>query len=224
MATAPSITHKTDIVASGVNLVQSSAKDFSGSCTQKFSQCTYPVAQIINMHQSTKDGICLMLSAKWVGEYLNGGSMWNAMYFGGQFNQAAIISVMHNFIDDEVLGINWEEVRKKYFKQHNVAHLETKTALGSGREAGTRVGRRLGDMILSVGSGKFMTIDVSGPGGAHAVAAWNAGSTYIFFDPNYGEFHFTNPVRYRAWLCLLTRISGYDGMFGRVAADIWGKA
>jgi hypothetical protein len=216
-----SIVHKTDVVASAVNLVQSAAKDFGGTCTQKFSQCTNPVAQIINLLPSTKDGICLMLAAKWVGEYANGKSMWNSIYFGGKFNQAAIVTIMHNFIDDEVLGINWMDVRTKYFSQHNVKHIATPAPLGDGKTASALIGTRLADAILTVGSGSFITLDMSGPSGAHAVAAWNAGSTYLFFDPNYGEFQFTNTVGYRQWLDLLTRLSGYKSMFGMVSSDVW---
>ena len=80
--------HKIDPTASGVNLVQSAAKDFSGECTRKFSQCTDPVSRIINMLPSTSDGICLMLAASWIGNLANGKSLWDTVYFGGKFNVA----------------------------------------------------------------------------------------------------------------------------------------
>lgn len=217
------IRHVTNPTASAVNLVQSAAKDFRGSCTQKFSQCTDPVSRIINMLPGTSGGICLMLTASWIGHLANGKSLWTNVFFGGRFNAAAIVSIMHNFLDDEVQNINWQTVRQNYFKQHGVSHVKTGTPLGDGRAASAAI---IGHMITAIeqGPGAFISIDASGPRGAHAVGAWNARGSYLFFDPNYGEFSFPDAKSLESFLGVLVRSSGYNSMFGAVNFDIWRKA
>lgn len=223
MSGTGTIRHNINPVASGVNLIQSCAKDFGGTCTQKFSQSTDPVAKIINILPSTANGICLMLAASWIGHLANGKSLWTDMYFGGQFNPAAIVTIMHNFIDDEVQNINWAEVRTKYFAQHNVAHVKKGTDLGSAAAGSTALGS---NMVLAIdaGPGAFVSIDLYGPGGAHSVAAWNAIGSFLFFDPNYGEFSFPNKQQLGAFLAVMVRLSGYQTEFGQVRSDIWRRA
>jgi Yersinia/Haemophilus virulence surface antigen len=217
------IRHVVNPTASGVNLVQSAAKDFRGSCTQKFSQCTDPVARIINMLPGTSGGICLMLTASWIGNLANGKSLWNSVFFGGKFNAAAIISIMHNFMDDEVQNIDWQTVRKYYAKQHNVSHVKTGASLGDGSVASAAI-TQLMIQSIEAGPGAFVSLDISGPGGAHAVGAWNARGSYLFFDPNYGEFSFPDAKSLEGFLAVLVRVSGYSAMFGAVNSDIWRRA
>lgn len=220
MSGSLNIKHKVDRTASSVNTIQSAAKDFQGSCTQKFSQCTDPVSRIINMLPSTSQGICLMLAASWIGNLANGKSLWTNMYFGGKFNAAAIVTLMHNFIDDEVQNMNWADVRKKYFKQHNVTLVKPGTTFGNATAGSATIGP---DMIkaINAGPGAFISIDLYGPGGAHSVAAWNAMGSYMFFDPNYGEFQFQSSVGLGGFLNVLIRLSTYTAMFGQVRSDIW---
>jgi len=70
-------------MAAFINLVQSSAKDYGGHCTFRFSQCTSPVDNLINMHEQTSGGICKALSTKWIVEYSKDDSIWNWLYKGG---------------------------------------------------------------------------------------------------------------------------------------------
>lgn len=217
------IKHVTNATASGVNLVQSAAKDFRGSCTQKFSQCTDPVSRIINLLPGTSDGICLMLTASWIGNLANGKSLWSNVYFGGNFNAAAIVTIMHNFLDDEVQNINWQDVRTKYFKQHNVSRVKTGARLGKSDVASATITSNMSKAIED-GPGAFVSMDISGPGGAHAIGAWNARGSYLFFDPNYGEFSFPDAQALGGFLDVLVRVSGYSGMFGAVNYDVWRRA
>jgi YopT-type cysteine protease-like protein len=215
------VKHIVTPVAAAVNLVQSSAKDFGGVCNQKFSQSTDPVARIIAKLPSTNGGICMMLAAKWIGELANGGSMWDSIYFGGQFNAASIITVMHNFIDDEVQNLNWSYVREQYFKQHNVKHDKKLPAIGNVKAASPEIGKHLATAITKAGQGRWASLDLYGSGGAHSVAAWNAGSQTLFFDPNYGEFSFPDQTKLRSWLGTFGTISGYKRGFGGVKTDSW---
>ena len=215
------IKHVVKPMAAAVNLVQSSAKDFGGTCTQKFSQSTDPVAKIIAKLPSTNDGICMMLAAKWIGELANGGSMWDAIFFGGQFNAAAIITVMHNFIDAEVQDLDWDYVREQYFKQHNVKHDKKLPEIGNSNAASPEIGQRMATAISKAGLGRWASLDLYGTGGAHSVAAWNAGSQILFVDPNYGEFSFPDQTTLRSWLTTFGTITGYKREFGGVKTDTW---
>jgi YopT peptidase len=215
------IKHVANPGAAAVNLVQSSAKDFGGVCKQKFSQSTDPVAKIIAKLPSTNGGICMMLAAKWIGELANGGSMWDSIFFGGQFNAASIITVMHNFIDDEVQNLDWSYVRTQYFKQHNVTHDKKLPEVGNSAAASPEIGQHLATAISKAGQGRWASLDMYGPGGAHSVAAWNAGSQVLFFDPNYGEFSFPEQTKLRNWLKTYGTVSGYKREFGGVSTDSW---
>jgi len=210
-------------ISSNVKKVQKSAKDYGGTCTQQFSQCTNPVAQIISKLPSTKNGICMMLAGKWIGELAKGGSMWDSIYFGGHFNAASIITVMHNFIDDEVQNLNWDYVRKQYFKQHGVKHISAQAEVGNKNAASADIGNHLATAINAAGALEFISLDIYGPGGAHSVAAWNGINQFLYFDPNYGEFHFTDKAKFNNWLKAMGNLSDYRNKFGSVRSDTWKK-
>lgn len=218
---SPVMEHRADPTAAGVNLIQSCARDFRGQCTQKFSQCTQPVKKVIDMMPSTAGGICLMLSASWIGHLVNRKSLWDNVFFGGGFNAASIVTLMHNFIDDEVQGIEWTDVRTMYFKQHNVTHHKTGVPLGNPNFCSGALAQNMIEAIRG-SAGCYVTIDISGPAGAHAVAASaRHRGRYVFFDPNYGEFSFAQISDLQSFLTILVRMSGYTNMFGQVRSDIW---
>lgn len=217
----PVVEHRADAAAGRVNLIQSCAKDFRGTCIRKFSQSTNPVSSIIAMLPVTKEGICTMLSASWIGHLVNRKSMWDSMYFGGVFNAASIVTLMHNFVDASDAE-DWSELRKSYFKQHNVAHFKTGTTLGNANAASGTLAQDMATAIRA-STGAYISMDIYSPTGAgHAVAASaRFRGRYLFFDPNYGEFSFTDLGQMQNFLAILCRLSGYSQFFGQVRSDIW---
>lgn len=67
-----------------VRFVQASASSKGGQCTWAFSQCTNPVATLIAGLPVTEDGICEMLSAKWVDEHAHEGHLATWLANGGK--------------------------------------------------------------------------------------------------------------------------------------------
>jgi hypothetical protein len=59
-------------------------------------------------------------------------------------------------------------------------------------------GDALGDLVLRTKG--YKCIGVSGPGGAHGVAARVVDGTVVFMDPNYGEFYFPAYDDFRRFL------------------------
>jgi len=210
-----------------ITAIQDSAAKLGGTCTRRFSQSTDPVAKIIAMHPSTAGGICMMLSASWAGNLMAGKSLWDMMYFGGHFQAGTIVTLMHNFIDDEVQNLDWQYVRRMYFEQHAARHVRSGKARGNAKKGSASLGKDLAAAIQDARSaGNAVTLDISGPGGAHAVAAWTptTGSDHFFFDPNYGEFSFPNANALSSFLEQMVTLSDYKNDFGAVRSEVWRRA
>jgi hypothetical protein len=71
-----------------------------------YSQSEEPTNTLINMLPYTEDGICQALSAKWIAEHANDGSLWNWLMVPGTKNikQSAIANLMINFTESVVSG------------------------------------------------------------------------------------------------------------------------
>lgn len=69
-----------------------------------YSQSEEPTRTLINMLPYTSNGICQALSAKWIAEHANEGSLWNWLFAEGTTNvkQAAIANLMINFTESVV--------------------------------------------------------------------------------------------------------------------------
>lgn len=111
-----------------INSVRASVKPFNGQCTWAFSQIKDPVASIIGKDQISKDGICEMLSAKWIETHANEShlSTWlegaghaidpskirqlmQLFIIGSSMNRSAIIgnAVKGGDVDQTQATINW---------------------------------------------------------------------------------------------------------------------
>lgn len=88
---------------SAMRSIQNDALAKGGSYVH-YSQCLEPTNTLINMLPYTSGGICSALSAKWIAEHANGGSLWNWLFTPGTTNvkQSAITTLMINFIDSTV--------------------------------------------------------------------------------------------------------------------------
>ncbi|MFT5719281.1 MAG: YopT peptidase [Oleiphilaceae bacterium] len=79
--------------------VRQSASNNGGNCTWKFSQIKDPVASIIGKNNITKDGICEMLSAKWIECHALDGHLANWLQGGGgAIDSSKIRHLMQLFI------------------------------------------------------------------------------------------------------------------------------
>lgn len=85
-------------VGAAVHYVQGTAKGAGGHCTWDFSQCVNPVASIIGTDPITRDGVCEMLSAKWIDEHAHDGHLSNWLMSGGAINPSRVRQLMQWFI------------------------------------------------------------------------------------------------------------------------------
>lgn len=88
-----------------IAVVRSSAEKYGGQCVWEFSQIKDPVAGIIGRDKVTKDGICEMLSAKWIECHAQDSSLSAWLANGGQAIDASRIrSLMQLFIIGETMN------------------------------------------------------------------------------------------------------------------------
>lgn len=83
--------------------VQQEAQKQGGSFVH-YSQSLEPTNTLISSLPYTEDGICQALSAKWVAEHANGGSLWNWLFVPGTtwIKLANIANLMINFVESTV--------------------------------------------------------------------------------------------------------------------------
>lgn len=88
---------------SSMKAIQGDALKKGGSYVH-YSQCLEPTNTLIKLLPYTSNGICQALSAKWIAEHANGGSLWNWLFTEGTTNvkQAAIANLMINFTESVV--------------------------------------------------------------------------------------------------------------------------
>ncbi len=90
-----------------INSVRSSAKKHNGSCTWEFSQIKDPVASIIGKDRITEDGICEMLSAKWIECHAHDSALPNWLEGSGKaIDPSKIRQLMQLFIIGSTFGQN----------------------------------------------------------------------------------------------------------------------
>lgn len=211
----------TAVTASRVRPVQQSATAYGGHCTFAFSQCQAPVSTFIAGDPATSGGVCEALSAHWIRYHADGGSLWTWLYAGNAVSMAKLqYHVMqlqmrgHVAPDQDAVTAAWLAdngilpVNQNYVVQQfkRVADIVIPTSGGSvaARPSGTTgmfSANELAEAMTSettMGAGCYKKLGLSGMGGAHAMALWVA-QDVVFFDPNFGEFWFASPARFRAW-------------------------
>ncbi|EDZ42856.1 conserved hypothetical protein [Rhodobacteraceae bacterium HTCC2083] len=77
-----------------VRNVQKSATDFGGHCTWQFSQMRDPVASIIATNPGSAEGICEMLSAKWLEGHANDAHIANWIMSGDAIDASKVRYLM----------------------------------------------------------------------------------------------------------------------------------
>jgi YopT-type cysteine protease-like protein len=210
------------IIAARVKSVQASAKGYSGSCTYAFSQMTSPVADIIGTDKTTKDGICEMLSARWVVENSRGRSLqaWLSAGGGNGVDASKIRLLMQLFIIGETMKPQQmvdSKADSVWFKAKQDQDTATQNFLlsngivrvpgnqgdwGKGDSGGGDKIKHLiaRDLCDPRGGGRrWRMIGIWGAVGGHAMAFTADDSGCAFFDPNYGSFAFSSKSKFRDW-------------------------
>lgn len=210
-------------IASHANWVQSTAKDFGGVVTMRFSQALPPVGTVLDFYPTTTGGICNALCNKWIAEHANDRSLWTWLCPRGTPDLGALSSLMMQFMDKR---IPWQDKRTAYLRlyrvieRHDVANSSRGTGynLGNQEQPDADIGRRIAELLtygkLKNSQGSYRAISLWGKGGAgHAVCAWVAQDA-CFFDPNFGEFYFERYADFARWAPVFGRVSGYGRSYG----------
>ena len=173
--------------------------------------------------------MCQALSNKWIADHANGGSLWNSIYANGVFQQGVIANLMMQFIDSVGQGPGKQQRQmfgnqdihaEKYLFHYGVVrrqdivsgrrHYFSAAAQQPTAALGLHIANSLcGPQGNKNSGGAYQLIYIYGASGAHAMAAWTA-EDVSFFDPNFGEFWFQNPAKFREWFKDFWTASGYS--------------
>ncbi len=216
-----------------------------------FSQGLPPTSSMIESLPYTKDGICQALSAKWITEHANDGSLWNWIYEAKstRIKPGAIANLMINFTESVVKAgplsnpttrgratgdlIYQDFVTDRYMRLYGlrrrkivqdtvVYSASTAHGYGYGPKTGISLASRLSPRWLVTRSGAYVLISILGKGG-HAMAAY-VGSDIAFFDPNFGEFYLGDYKKFADFFKTFWRLSGYDQQFQKYYLLSYAKA
>src|SRR5262249_16185661 len=92
------------MMAPYVKNVQGSAGEYGGSLAWSFSQWLDPVDSVIGKNDKTADGICELLSAKWIEEHAHGRSLIQWLTAGSSgIDPSKIRMLMQLFIIGETM-------------------------------------------------------------------------------------------------------------------------
>ena len=214
------------MIGAYVGVVQRSAKDYGGVCTWDFSQCVNPVASLIAANPVTADGVCEMLSAKWIDAHAHDGALANWIVgSGGKIDPSKIRLMMQLFIvnttmkPSQMIGraitaqdkelqygdVNQDKSTRNYLASRGIIRR------GGGLQNGWGVGNKAGGAKIKVkmaedlcdsrgGNGSYRIIGIyGGDGGGHCMACFTGLQDIAFFDPNFGEFWFEDKKKFKAW-------------------------
>ena len=232
-------------------------KSIQGACTKNkgayvyYSQAMEPTNTLIKMLPYTSGGICNALSAKWIEQHANDGSLWNWLFAPGTtyIQQSMIANLMINFTESVVnsdsrvanptarkafKGGDYQEfVTDKYLLMYGIRRrriaqswitgsIENCIKWGYGSKTGVELAGRLQPKWMVTKSGTYAIINILGKGGGHAMAAW-VGEDVAFFDPNFGEFYFSNAQDFQKFFNEFWRLSGYGRSFDRFCFFLYAK-
>ncbi len=225
-----------------VRSVQKSAAAAGGSLSYDFSQCLDPVDSIIAKHPATAAGICELLSAKWIDELAHGRSLqaWLAGA-GGVIDPSKIRMLMQLFVVGETMqpemmidarsrgpgtrynGNTTQQTKAtaNYLMSKGVVLLDNRATFEAWRTGqdggGEKIKHGLSDAIISGSTtgANFRTLGIWGTGGGHAMASYKNGTAIKFFDPNFGEYSFSDRQAFKSWFTeTFYPKSGYTKLLG----------
>lgn len=200
--------------------VRRSVNGSGGSVSYAFSQCLEPVAGIIGTNKTTADGVCELLSARWIIEHAHGRSLKS--WLGGEHIDASKIRLLMQLF---ILGDSYDPemvidpAARGRGTLYGTGAQQTKSTInylmtqglvrstGQGRAEAWREGQYGGGEKIKHGlaraiceePGDYRTIGVWGRVGGHAMAAYAGLNSVMYFDPNFGEFSFNSHDRFTNW-------------------------
>ena len=208
-----------------VRRVQKTAAAYGGNFTWDFSQCLEPVNSIIGTDKITEDGICEMLSAKWIDEHAHEGSLANWIVGPDQRVDASKIRLLMQWF---MIGDSMKP-QQMVEAGHSRGGADVWSSRGDNQDMATRnfllsrgVIRRgrvgAGSMAKGAksdgaikfalpralidnrgGTGSYRVIGVWGSIGGHCMACYTGLQDIAFFDPNFGEFWFSDKKKFVEW-------------------------
>jgi hypothetical protein len=204
-----------------INSVRNSASSNNGNLTWAFSQIKDPVASIIGKDKISQDGVCEMLSAKWIechakdghlGQWLQGSGqeidpskirqLMQLFIIGNTMNRSAMVGRPDSLVppDQTAATVLWLK-EKGLVRRTSIASPDFNSSTGTRDGARRKV--HASSICAAVTSnwnalGTYRTIGIWGPNGGHAMAAWVA-QDVAFFDPNFGEFWFEKKADFIKW-------------------------
>jgi len=212
-----------------------------------FSQCLQPVKALIESMPGTSGGICRALAAKWIAQHANDDSLWNWLFYPNttQIKLGCIAELMIQFHEGvspqgkfnnptvqnpgNLTGGNYQDlVMENYLGIYGLKKRGITKDLITGFQnrppanAGSSIANRLSIKWLN-GVG-YVHIYTGGGGSAHSTAAFVGSQDIAFFDPNFGEFYFTDQAKFRAFFVEFWEISGYSRSWGGFQLDPYARA
>jgi YopT-type cysteine protease-like protein len=212
------------ILGAYVGFVQKSVKDYGGMLTWNFSQVVNPVATLIGTNKGTADGICELLSAKWIDDHAHDSHLSAWLSNGGKaIDPSKIRMLMQLFmIGDSMEGQQMVDSRVRYLaateKDETNQDVATRNFLfsrgivrrgsswtrrwGAGNsDGGAKIKVQLAQDLVDSrgGTGSYRIIGIYGKDGGHCMAAYVGLKDLAFFDPNFGEFWFEDKTKFTKW-------------------------
>lgn len=198
---------------SALNAIRISAREYGGEVVFKFSHSKGEFYKQISMHSFTKEGVCKALCDHWLACHANGLSLFDGLYVGGQkgqFNIDMLISIKQLNIDALSEGgcASQFRVSNDWMENHGIEP-ESCTIYEHSEECDEI--RPLLDCMIASGQHKAVHLALKN-GNGHCVAAHTTEKCEIrFFDPNYGDFKFPNPITFEKWFrAKFWPLSGYS--------------
>ncbi len=216
---------KSKLIGAYVGIVQRSVRSAGGHLTWDFSQCVNPVATIIGTDTVTRDGICEMLSAKWIDEHAHDSALanWITQGGGGTVNASKIRLLMQWFIIGDSMrpsqmisphstspdiqrgSQNQDKATRNFLLSRGIIRR------GGGLQNGWGVGNKAGGEKIKAklasdlcdsrgGTGSYRIIGIYGSDASgHCMACYTGLQDIAFFDPNFGEFWFEDKKKFQKW-------------------------
>lgn len=219
-------------VVMNISAIRESAARHGGECTWHFSQCKDPVRSVIAKNDTTKEGICELLAAKWVCEEHHGRSL--KTYLAGPTGHRSQIDLARLSLLAQAFGTGYGNQSATTEAWMRANQVPPRAGLGTDMGGATVLGAPkidvdddlLGDLrrkttrrgvtlpllaLVSVGEHNRFLGKM-----AHATAVRLDTGAYkaTYFDPNYGEFRFPSFDTFRSWFISYFRKSHYATFMG----------
>lgn len=221
--------------------VRASVLKHGGCCTWRFSQFIEPVLGVWSNHPDVGDGICEMLSTRWIERHASGSSLASWLSSPGGIDESKIRQMMQlcavgttmksgMMVERNSGTVNQTEASMRWLQRHGILPCRVMTLDGAGNIGSTVMDMRSGNRgnrtcasftneiavcihrDLQGCCNNYALLGIYGSTRGHAMAAWVGGDIY-FFDPNFGEFYFNDRLSFLNWFPTFFIKSNYGQPF-----------